>query len=247
MPLPIGLQFFTVRDRLADDLAGTCQRVAEIGYTHAEVGPFAGHTTEDVSRAALDAGLTIVASHEMSLITDQAGETLRMLAALGIPYAVQPALPRDLRNADGYLRVAERLAGLDGGEVTVAYHNHGWEFEPAGGAAGDKLGYDLLVRDTTLAAELDTAWVAVAGHDPVAEMRRLSGRLPLIHVKDCRDFENKTLCELGDGKVPVADIVAAAEECGVTCLVVEQDNTWVDTDPLKSAERSFKYLQKVNR
>ncbi|MEM1010902.1 MAG: sugar phosphate isomerase/epimerase [Planctomycetota bacterium] len=244
MTLPIGLQLYTVRDLLTgDQLGDTCKKLAEVGYTHAEVGPFSGHSTEAVTKAARDAGMTVVGSHEGSLIGDDANDTLKMLGDLGIRHAIQPYLPDEHRTADGYRKVAktlEKVANFDG--LSVLYHNHDWEFDTVD---GDHTGYDLLIMDTGLGAELDTCWVSVAGRNPTQLMKRLSGRLPLIHVKDCSDFEKKTLCELGDGKVPVKEIVATASQCGVECLVVEQDNSWMNDDPMASAKKSFDYLKSV--
>jgi sugar phosphate isomerase/epimerase len=243
MSLPIGLQLYTVRDLLGPtQLAETCKQLADIGYTHAEVGPFSGNSTADVAKAAIDAGMTVVGSHEGSLIEDNASETLKMLADLGIPHAIQPYLSEEHRTVEGYKKVAHRLMSLAQDEVKVLYHNHDWEYQEVGDG---KTGYDVLVNDTSLRAELDTCWVSVAGNDPVNQMKHLSGRMPLIHVKDCSDFEARTLCELGDGKVPVRDIVAAAEGCGVTCLVVEQDNGWMNNDPLASVKKSYDYLKSV--
>ncbi len=165
-----------------------------------------------------------------------------MLADLGIQHAIQPYLDGQHRTTAGYKKIADKLMGLKQDGVVVLYHNHDWEYDKV---ESDKTGYDVLMNETQLGAELDTCWTVVAGHDPIAQMEKLKGRLHLIHVKDCSDFEKKTLCELGDGKVPVKDIVAAAEGCGVECLVVEQDNSWMNNDPLASAKKSYDYLKSI--
>ncbi len=243
MSLPIGLQLYTVRDLLTgDQLGDTCKKLADIGYTHAEVGPFSGHTTEAVTKASRDAGLTVVGSHEGSLIEDSADDTLKMLADLGIKHAVQPYLTEEHRTAEGYKKVADKLGKLRHDDIAILYHNHEWEFDKLD---GDRTGYDVLIMETPVAVELDTCWVSVAGHDPVQLMKSLQDRLHLIHVKDCNDFEKKTLCELGDGKVPVKDIVAAAPSCGVECLIVEQDGDWMNNDPMASVKKSYDYLKSI--
>src|SRR3546814_4387350 len=35
-----------------------------------------------------------------------------------------------------------------------------------------------------VAFEIDTGWVAAAGHDPIATLKRYPGRFRLIHMKD---------------------------------------------------------------
>ena len=240
MPLPIGLQLYTVRDLLeGSQLGDTLKKIADIGYTHAEVGPFSGHTTEELTKAARDAGLTVVGSHEGNLAFGDGPGTLKMVADLGIPYAIQPYMPQDKRTPEGYRKIADDLSKLSHEGVKVLYHNHDWEFDKID---GDTTGYDVLVMDTAIGAELDTCWSSVAGRDSVQLMKRLADRMPLIHVKDAKGRE---LTELGEGDVPVKDIVAAAPECGVECLVVEQDNHWMNGDPLASAKKSFDYLTSI--
>ena len=240
MPLPIGLQLYTIRDLIeGQQLGDSLKKVADIGYTHCEVGPFSGHTTEEVTTAAREAGLVVVGSHEGDLALGDGVEALRTVVGLGIHHAIQPYLPPDQRTADAYRNVRDALLQLAHDDAVVLFHNHDWEFDQVD---GDKTGYDILVNDTDLGAELDTCWVHVAGHDPVEQMKRLKGRLPLIHVKDAK---GRQLTELGEGDVPVKAIVAAAEDCGVECLVVEQDNNWLKGDPMASIQKSYDYLKSI--
>jgi sugar phosphate isomerase/epimerase len=243
MPLPIGLQLYTVRDILeGSQLGETCEKLAQFGYTHAEVGPFSGHTTEQVTKAARDAGMTVIGSHEGGLRGEDGKDVAKMLADLGIKYGLQPATSPNTRNLEGYKATAAALSKIDVPGVTIGYHNHDWEFQKVD---GDTTGYDLLFDGNALVAEMDTCWVEVAGYSAVEQMQKLSGRVPLLHIKDCGDYDKKTLCELGDGKVPVQEIVAAADGVGVECLIVEQDNNWMNDDPLASAKKSYEYLASI--
>ena len=241
MSLPIALQLYTVRDLLETQLAETCQKVREIGYTHVEIGPFSGHTTRAVGEAAKAAGLQIIGTHEGSLMNDgPSDEIMSVCRDLGIAYAIQPFLDEDKRSGETYDRLARELPKKAGQEVTVLYHNHDFEFEAM---SDSRTGWQHLYENTQLMAEVDTAWVAIAGFDPVAELRKMAGRVPLLHIKDCSDFEQKTLCEVGTGKVPVADIIKVAPEVGAKCFVVEQDYGWIDDDPIKSIKVSFDNLK----
>ena len=242
MPLPIALQLYGVRDELAKDLDSTCKAVRDIGYTHAEVGPFAGRTTEQVAHAATAAGLELVASHEGSLIGDDGRKVVQMARDLGMKYVVQPFLPPDKRNAESYKKVAETLQLLSNNDVTVCYHNHEWEFDTLDDG---RSGWEVMFDGTNLNAEMDTCWVEVGGASAVEWLGRLEGRTPLVHIKDCRDYEKKTLCEIGTGRVPIPSIVEAAQRAGAKCLVVEQDNNWIDGDPIKSAKISYDNLRQI--
>ena len=243
MDLPIGLQLYTVRDQLAADLDGTCKAVRDQGYTHAEVGPFGGRTTEQVANAARSAGMELIASHEADLMfPEKAGDAVKKCRDLGIPYAIQPFQMQDRRSADDYKMVAEKLTTLSGDQVTCLYHNHDFEFEKVD---GDRTGWEVLFDGTRLHAEMDTCWVEVGGASAVDWLKRLESRVPLVHVKDCRDYGKRELCEVGTGRVPVPSIVAAAAATGAKYLVVEQDNNWLDGDPVKSAGVSYENLRRI--
>ena len=78
-----------------------------------------------------------------------------------------------------------------------------------------------------------------AGRDPLAQMRQLSGRLPLIHVKDVDAAGD--WAEVGYGAIDYRPIVAAAPGLGVEWLIVEQDTT--HRPPLESIGMSIKWLR----
>ncbi len=67
--------------------------------------------------------------------------------------------------------------------LSFSYHNHSFEFVKFAG----RTGLEILFEDSDaryLQAELDTYWVQHGGADPVAWIRRLDGRIPVIHLKD---------------------------------------------------------------
>jgi len=87
-------------------------------------------------------------------------------------------------------------------------------------------------------------WVDVAGQNVVNWMQKLSGRLPLIHVKDRVAGSERKFAEVGTGVVDIAAAVSAAEGCGAEYLVVEQDNDWSGS-PLESVAVSFGNLKRI--
>src|SRR3546814_19183050 len=89
--------------------------------------------------------------------------------------------------ADDWKRYAETLnktaAALKPHGLRIAHHNHNLEFNPV----GDTTGFDLIVEHTDpalVAFAIDTGWVAAAGHDPIATIKRYPGRFRFIHMKD---------------------------------------------------------------
>ena len=118
-------------------------------------------------------------------------------------------------DADEVKRVAARLNDLAaqaaGRGLKVGYHNHWWEFEPL----GEGTAYDLFVSELApeVVLEVDTYWATVGGQDAPELLRRLGDRVGFLHVKDGSLSEDPTeQLPVGSGKVPVADILAAAPD-----------------------------------
>ena len=126
--------------------------------------------------------------------------------------------------------------------MTLCYHNHAHEFfQCNGGTVLD----DLFARTSPehLQAELDIHWVQAGGGDPAEACRRLSGRLPLLHVKDYTVTAqgDRQFAEVGHGNLNIPEILAAAEAAGCQWFIVEQDTC--PGDPFECIARSFDYLK----
>ncbi|MDQ6699296.1 MAG: sugar phosphate isomerase/epimerase, partial [Acidobacteriota bacterium] len=165
--------------------------------------------------------------------------------ALGNRYVVVPYLGENRRQGtDGYKKTADLLNGfgetLTAHGLTLAYHNHAFEFEPL---ENGQIGEDILLENTDpmlVKAEVDTYWVLVGGQDPVAFVRKHAGRVPLMHLKD-RDKTDGSFAEVGTGDLPLDALVAAAPEIGTEWLIVEQDVC--KRPPLESVKISYDNLK----
>lgn len=134
--------------------------------------------------------------------------------------------------------------------LKMCYHNHAFEFEPL---TGGTLGLDVLMNETDKSAvslELDIFWTSVAGHDPVALLKKYSGRVPLLHLKDkaqglATQYNEKvppeTFKEIGNGSIDIPVVLSTANSAGVRHYFVEQDQT--SGDPIASLRQSYTYLQ----
>lgn len=226
--LPIAVQLYTVRDDAARDFSGTLKKVAEIGYAGVEIAGYNGMSVRDLKAQLDDLHLFVAGSHvgidrlenEMAAVVD---ENL----TLGNRYIVVPFLGGDRRQgADGYKKTAALLNSF--GEtlqpygLTLCYHNHDFEFQKM---ENGQYGLDILLENTDsslVKAEVDTYWVLQGGEDPVAFVRKYTGRVPLMHLKD-RDKTDKSFAPVGTGDLPVDELIAAANEIGTKYLIVEQD------------------------
>ena len=126
------------------------------------------------------------------------------------------------------------------------YHNHAKEFIKFDG----KNVLEHLAEDFTadeLGFILDTFWVQAGGADPAAWIEKLSGRLPVIHLKDYafsdtfKEF-NDNIAVVGEGNINFDRVFKAAEGAGVKYMLVEQDNCHGE-DPFDCITRSYKYLK----
>ncbi len=78
------------------------------------------------------------------------------------------------------------------------------------------------------------------GVDPVACIRKYSGRVPLLHVKDMTAGDDPTYAEMGAGILDWPAIFAAAKEAGTQWYLVEQDD-WAG-DSIDSARISAEFM-----
>jgi sugar phosphate isomerase/epimerase len=241
----LGLQLYTVRDRLATDFEGTLGAVAAAGYTEVELFGSLGERTPQQVRTALDrAGLSAPSTHIAVVPGPDVERQLVAARVIGHRYAmVRTATGAgDARGSvDGWKRIAHTLnetgaAGKAYG-VRALFHNHVDEFAPLAGTSGT--GYDILLAETDpalVAMELDIGWARIAGQDPLAMFRRHPGRYPLWHVKDVRGLADAVshpigerqkaaaFAPLGAGEIDYRPVFEAATTAGLEHFFVEQDN-----------------------
>jgi sugar phosphate isomerase/epimerase len=226
--LPIALQLYTLRDDTEKDFAGTIKKVAEIGYAAVELAGRGSLSVQELSTILADNHLKVAGSHiALDALETDLPKVIEENLALGNRYIVVPYLAEERRKtADDYKKLAATLnefgATLQASGLTLAYHNHDFEFKPLDNG---QLGEDILLENTDPAlvkAEVDTYWVLKAGHDPVAFIQKHAGRVPLIHLKD-RDKTDGSFAPVGTGDLPLDALVAAAPGVGAEYLIVEQD------------------------
>jgi sugar phosphate isomerase/epimerase len=227
---PLSLQLYTVREALDADFAGTMQRVADIGFTSVE--PYDFLARADVLAAGLAAtGLTAPSAHFRfldfeSLAGASLDDVFATAARLGIPTVIDPYVdPANWRSAADIHRTADALNAA--AEVAVkhgiriGYHNHWFELESV--IDGDT-GLEILSSGLNPAVilELDTYWAAAGGQDVVSLLGRLGDRVRLLHIKDGPiEPDPASQLAVGDGNMPVWDIIAAAT--GLEVAVIELD------------------------
>jgi sugar phosphate isomerase/epimerase len=131
--------------------------------------------------------------------------------------------------------------------LRLGYHNHNQEFAPLGNTTG----MELLLSGTSADAvsfEIDVGWVAAAGLDPVALLKRHGRRFQLMHVKDIKPSTKSNFSlqqdptEVGSGKLPWATLLPAAFNAGVRKFYVEQEPPF-SMDRFAAIEKSLAFLK----
>lgn len=244
----LAVQMYTLRDFLKtpQDIAASMKKVREIGYKAVQISGLGPIEPTELKRITDGEGLTICATHQSwDLLRNEPEKVIEDHSIMDCKVTAIPSLPAEYRNEAGYHRfakeasaVGERLA-KDG--ITVAYHNHSFEFE----RFGTETGLGILFNESDpahLAAELDTYWVQHGGADPIDWIRQMKGRLPVIHLKDMVIQDNKQImAEVGEGNLNWPGIIEACKEVGVEWYIIEQDTC--QRDPFESLAISLRNLQ----
>lgn len=246
----IAAQLYTLRDQMKTprDIVRGLRRLRELGYSAVQVSGIGPMPAADLRRALDDEGIACCATHEPSdVILEQPQRVVERLGVLGCRTVAYP-YPGGVRlaHAGDVAAFAKKLEGagraLAEAGITLCYHNHQIEFRRVEGVTI----LERLFAATNpqwLQAELDTHWVQVGGGDPVEWCRRLTGRLPTLHLKDyaINAANEVVFAEVGNGNLNWPAIIQAADKAGCTWFVVEQDRC--PGDPFESLRQSLAYIQ----
>jgi sugar phosphate isomerase/epimerase len=258
----LGLQLYTVRASMRQDVEGTLTRVAGIGYEEVETYGFDpegiryyGLDAKAFAQRLKDLNLTTPSGHyDMNRYVNTSIDQLKQYMdrciqggrALGQSYITWPLIDPDSRTIDKFKVVAERLniAGEQArdAKLQLAYHNHDFEFVDQNGTRG----YDIILKETDPALvklQMDLYWIARASQTPHDLFRRAPGRFVMWHVKDVHPVSGD-YTEVGNGTIDFTKIWVDAELAGLKHFFVEQGGNFTH-DPIRSITVSAEYVNRV--
>ncbi len=244
----VGLQLYSIRELTQKDFLGTIEKVGKIGYDGVEFAGFFDASAKDVKNVLNASGLEACGSHTgINLLIDTLEEVIEYNLEINNPYVICPGLPEEMRNStDTWKRTADLFneIGMKCKEnnIQFGYHNHSVEFQKFDG----EYGFDILAKNTQadlVCLEIDTYWVEHAGLKSVDFMKKYPDRLPLLHIKEMKSFEDKSCTEIGKGVIDFKEIIELGKEYGTIWYIVEQEN--FDIPYYKSIEESLKYLKSI--
>jgi sugar phosphate isomerase/epimerase len=233
--LPLGLQLYSVRQQMMEDLDGTLAAVSNAGYVEVEAAALPKKSAAEI-RAALDkANLRCVSAHHpFADLHARFEEIIAYDKDLGVRFIICSSpgyrTPSPIGNSGGqrsftlddwhynaeqFNAMGEKMASEG---IRFGYHNHVREFALTEG----KTPYMELLQLTDpkkVTFELDCGWAIVAGMHPEEILKNHPHRVSMLHVKDFKlqpntssDPHDAKVTELGKGTIDYRPIFAQAKK-----------------------------------
>lgn len=245
----IGAQFFTIRDycKNLDDFAESLKKVADIGYTSVQISGTCAYEAdwlaEQLKANGLHCGITHFNFDRVLHDTEAVIEEHKTFGCKHIGLGYMPGGGADYAKFVETTKLPAKKI-YDAG-LQFMYHNHAFEYEMKM-EDGRPLMYHLSEDFTPeeMCFTLDTYWVKFGGYDVIDEIKRLSGRLPVVHFKDMfitEDGEKRMAWVGGGNTLNFEEIIPAFEAAGTQYAYVEQDNCYGE-DPFACLKKSYDYL-----
>jgi len=247
--IPIALQLYSVRKDCAEDLPGTLQAVADMGYAGVEFAGYYDYSAEELKRMLDELGLQVAGTHTAlsTLLGQELAATVEFNRTLGNRFLIVPSLPEERRNSkDAWHRTAELFSELaekvEPEGMLVGYHNHHIEFQPIDG----ELPWDIFFGNTSpkVVMQLDTGNAVHGGGDPIPYVERYPGRAITVHLKEYSATNEKAL--IGEGDTDWDALFEACESVGGTeWYIVEQES--YAYPPLECVARCLDKLEAMGK
>jgi sugar phosphate isomerase/epimerase len=240
----VGLQTYTFREMMAEDFIGTFQMIKDVGYDYVELNErnYSEKTPEQLKAILDDVGLPCPATHiGYDNLAGNIEGLIKTARILGCQYMTLPYIADDQRSLEDWKRHAALLneagAKMADQGVTLAYHNHQFEFDDLGGGT---TAMDLLldsVQPENATFQLDFFWANLAKQDIPALLKSHPGRFKLCHVKDMKgsadtaiennlsyeEIHQTLMVDVGQGDTPFEDYFALNDISGMEYFIAEHD------------------------
>lgn len=254
---PLGVQLYSIRDAMADDVPGTLAWVRNAGFEEVELAGTYGLSAEEFKRELDAAGLRATSMHSgYERFRDSLDVVLDEAEIFGVDHLGIAWIPHE----GDFTVEAARQAAADFNEwgraaaergLTFFYHNHGYEFRPE---EDGTIPFDVLLEETNVddvKYQIDVFWTHHPGVDPAELLRAHPDRWVSMHIKDMRegtptgDFSGgappETKVPVGTGQIDWTDVLSAADEVGVERYYIEDESP----DPMGNIPQSIQYLEQV--
>jgi sugar phosphate isomerase/epimerase len=240
-----GIQLYTLRESMQEDLPATLEGVAAIGYKEVECAGYFDVPPAKLRRMIEDLGMRSPNSHVgWEAMQKDPRSVIEPAAELGNEWVTLAWMPPEEREtiddwkgwADTCNQAGEIATSVG---LRAAYHNHDFEFLPIDGTVP----FDILLSETDpklVDFELDFFWVKQAGRDIGEILAKAPDRFVMAHIKDMN--AGGEMVDVGAGTIDFVSILGSPAGQKVRHLFVEHDSP---QDAFRSAAVSYGALRSI--
>ena len=248
----LGLQLYSIRDSIMNNVPASIDKVSKMGYRFVEPagydnGKFYGLEPASFKTLLAANKLTMISSHTGQELPDSAKMSSVMAwwdacidahVAAGDKYLVQPFMGGGAyRSLDTLKRYCEYFNAI--GEkcnakgLRFGYHNHDKEFSTQ--LEGQTI-YDFMLTNTDpkkVMFEMDLYWAVIGKANPVSYFNKFPGRFELWHIKDEKEIGASSIMDF-------KAIWEGSANSGMKYGIVEVER--YDFDEFTSCKKSIDFL-----
>lgn len=254
----MGIQLYTLRDHIKnkEDFDSTLSRLKAMGVTDVQISGIGDFPAEDQAQVLKKYDMNCCVTHKQfdRMLTDLdamiAEHKTIGCDAMGIGSA--PLESRgNAREVREFISDANKIgAKLKENGMTFNYHNHHFEFFKLADMNCNMMDLLLAEADPDCFNFIpDVAWIHYADRDPVEVLKKMKGRVKVLHFKDyiINDKNERKFVSLGKGVVNLKECYDIACELEIPYIMYEQDCDWAEDDPFKSTEESWAYMMELQK
>ncbi|MDX9909050.1 MAG: sugar phosphate isomerase/epimerase [Mariniphaga sp.] len=235
-----------VGEAMKADWKGTLKKAVEFGFSELEGGTNFASSPQEFVSFCKEIGIKPIAG---SISFRSSNEELKFsfdkIKAHGQEYVLDywpwygnvPFSLEDCKKSAARLNEVGALAKNQG--LRFLWHNHDNEFREM----EEGLPFDYLMENTDsklVNCEMDIYWVKKGGADPLEVLKKYSGRIPVLHVKDMAPDGDFT-CP-GRGIIDFGPIFREAKKQSIEHYIVERDN---EPDGIGCLQSSAEFLKNL--
>ena len=252
--IKVGIQSYTIRDycKTIEDIDKTLAELASWGVKDIQISGIGKVDWNELAETVKKYDMTVCVTHTpFERMMKETDAVIDEHLNLGCDCLGIGAMPGEYeRTEEGVekfmadlIPVAKRMRERG---VHLAYHNHDFDLK----LFGEK---SILDRMLELDSDLlwfipDVAWLQIAGENPAEYLKKMQGRVKVLHFKDYNPVEGQehpwAFTELGKGVVDLPACYETAKEMGIPYIMFEQDNNWT-VDAMQSSKEAFEYMKKL--
>jgi sugar phosphate isomerase/epimerase len=246
------VQLYSLRKELTKDFPGVIRELKKQGWEAVQIDGLRGYSAEEIAAVLKETGLHAISMHAN---LDRLNNDIDNLLYEALLFGTKDIFcSSELTNEDDVfyarntlINLAKKLGPLG---FRIGHHNHDYEFR---GSVNGEMIMDYITRpegNLFLYPEIDTYWAKVGGADPFEYIKKFSGRIPMIHLKDMKSDLSlsypESLAEIGTGCIDFLPFLKWGEENGIEYYIVEQDVSFLSGGMLESMAVSLENLIKLS-